>query len=82
MRKEIKDFGFKCSSCGNDVSFVIDSRANQIGVRRRRECSDCGIRFTTYEITQIEHEKINNHILELVRQLEAFQTVTQVAKEL
>jgi len=35
---------------------VIDSRASREGsvIRRRRECLDCGHRFTTYE--EIEHE--------------------------
>ena len=38
----------KCS-CQNDK--VIDSRASREGatIRRRRECEECGYRFTTYE---------------------------------
>jgi transcriptional repressor NrdR len=28
---------------------VIDSRASEEGIRRRRECQQCGARFTTYE---------------------------------
>jgi len=37
---------------------VIDSRASREGatIRRRRECTACGYRFTTYE--QIEHEEL------------------------
>ena len=46
----------KCKFCGNLDSKVIDSRLNENGtsVRRRRECSKCGKRFTTYEKIEIE----------------------------
>ncbi|RPH92488.1 transcriptional repressor NrdR [candidate division KSB1 bacterium] len=41
----------KCPFCGNDEDRVIDSRPAREGkaIRRRRECSVCGSRFTTYE---------------------------------
>ena len=41
----------KCPSCGNLESKVIDSRPSQDGrsIRRRRECLECGKRFTTHE---------------------------------
>ncbi len=41
----------KCPRCGNEDDKVVDSRAVRDGraVRRRRECIDCGARFTTYE---------------------------------
>lgn len=38
-----------CPFCGHDDSKVIDSRDSPDGVRRRRECMGCGLRFTTYE---------------------------------
>lgn len=38
-----------CPKCGNDQSDVIDSRATTQAVRRRRQCSACSYRFTTYE---------------------------------
>lgn len=38
-----------CPFCGQDDSRVIDSRESPDGVRRRRECAGCGMRFTTYE---------------------------------
>ena len=40
-------FGTEC------VTSVIDSRKNSEGIRRRRECSTCGLRFTTYEKADI-----------------------------
>lgn len=44
----------KCPYCGVMDNKVIDSRVSKDGeaIRRRRECMDCGHRFTTYE--QIE----------------------------
>lgn len=44
----------KCMYCGFDESKVIDSRATDEGtrIRRRRECLNCGKRFTTYEIIE------------------------------
>ncbi len=41
----------KCSQCELDDTKVIESRDVSEGqaVRRRRECTGCGYRFTTYE---------------------------------
>ena len=41
----------KCPFCGYSESKVIDSRPTDEGerIRRRRECTKCGSRFTTYE---------------------------------
>ena len=41
----------KCMYCGCTESKVIDSRSTDEGkaIRRRRECMQCGRRFTTYE---------------------------------
>jgi transcriptional repressor NrdR len=41
----------KCPFCGEQEDKVIDSRAGREGtvIRRRRECLECGRRFTTYE---------------------------------
>ena len=41
----------KCMYCGHTESKVIDSRSTDEGrtIRRRRECMQCGKRFTTYE---------------------------------
>ena len=41
-----------CPYCSHDDSRVIDSRDAGAGVRRRRECLRCGLRFTTYERIQ------------------------------
>ena len=41
----------KCPFCSHDDTRVVDSRLGKEGnnVRRRRECPECGRRFTTYE---------------------------------
>lgn len=41
----------RCIYCGHLESKVVDSRAAEDGtaIRRRRECLNCGRRFTTYE---------------------------------
>ena len=44
----------KCMYCGCIESKVIDSRATDENtmIRRRRECVNCGRRFTTYETVE------------------------------
>ena len=42
----------KCPFCGSLDSKVIDSRSSDEKKRRRRECSDCHKRFTTYETVE------------------------------
>lgn len=44
----------KCPYCSSNSDRVVDSRSVREGrgVRRRRECLDCGRRFTTYEFVE------------------------------
>jgi transcriptional repressor NrdR len=42
----------QCPFCSYEDSRVTDSRAVDDGIRRRRECLQCGGRFTTYERVQ------------------------------
>jgi transcriptional repressor NrdR len=41
----------RCPSCGDEANRVIDTRLARDGeeIRRRRECEECGRRFTTRE---------------------------------
>ena len=41
----------KCPFCGHLADKVVDSRESKEGevIRRRRQCLDCGRRFTSYE---------------------------------
>jgi transcriptional repressor NrdR len=48
----------RCPHCSGIEDKVIESRQNASGtvIRRRRECVDCGYRFTSYE--HIEEKKL------------------------
>ena len=45
----------RCPFCGAEDTRVIDSRLSQEGdqVRRRRECTECRERFTTFETVEL-----------------------------
>ncbi len=58
----------KCPECGCEESKVIDSRPTENKVRRRRECVQCGARFTTYEII----EEIPLMVIKKDRSIEPF----------
>jgi transcriptional repressor NrdR len=49
-----------CPFCGKQDTKVIDSRLASEGaqVRRRRECLDCGERFTTFEFAELVMPRI------------------------
>lgn len=42
----------RCPFCSFSESKVTDSRVVENGIRRRRECQRCGLRYTTYERIQ------------------------------
>ena len=50
----------RCPQCDSDNDKVIDSRSvrSGLGVRRRRECLDCGRRFSTFESVIPEELKV------------------------
>jgi len=45
----------RCPFCGNEDTQVKDSRPtdDNAAIRRRRQCSNCGARFTTFERVQL-----------------------------
>jgi transcriptional repressor NrdR len=43
-----------CPFCTRHDTKVVDSRVNELEVRRRRECTRCSKRFTTYEKAEVE----------------------------
>lgn len=49
-----------CPFCGVDATRVVDSRLAAEGsqVRRRRECPECGARFTTFETAELALPRI------------------------
>ena len=43
-----------CPFCKNDNDKVVDSRVSGTSIRRRRECLECGRRFTTREYIEVQ----------------------------
>ena len=45
----------RCPYCAHDDTQVKDSRPTEdnTSIRRRRQCSSCGARFTTFERVQL-----------------------------
>ncbi len=63
----------KCPFCGNADTAVKDSRPfdDNLAIRRRRECTNCGQRFTTFERIQLRDLKVvkrNGERLEFERE--------------
>ncbi len=50
-----------CPYCTFNDSKVTDSRVVENGIRRRRECQRCGLRFTTYERIQAAALMVSKH---------------------
>ena len=50
----------KCPFCKSDVTQVIDSRVSDDGesIRRRRRCTSCSKRFTTYETVELRMPQV------------------------
>jgi transcriptional repressor NrdR len=50
----------RCPSCGDDANRVVDTRVSRDGeeIRRRRECEECGWRFTTRERIEQQVPKV------------------------
>ncbi len=66
--------GVTCPKCGGDCGAVKDSRpASFLGkqtVRRRRQCSSCGLRETTHEITDTQITTMRREIAaDIIRSL-------------
>lgn len=63
----------RCPYCGNGHSSVVETRRNtdEESIRRRRECKECGERFTTYETIRspcIKVEKSDGSIEDFSRE--------------
>lgn len=44
----------RCPSCQHPESKVLETRASNDGIRRRRQCQNCGARFTTMERIELK----------------------------
>jgi hypothetical protein len=47
-----------CSACGAREVRVIETRANNQAIRRRKQCLACKHRETTYEISQAQYHQL------------------------
>lgn len=54
-----EEYSVHCPFCRNDGSRVVDSRTSDDGtsIRRRRECTQCGRRFSTVETASLSVRK-------------------------
>lgn len=59
MTKKVAD-GIRCTCLSEDTT-VIDSRPMSagVGIRRRRRCNICLLRFTTYEIGRERYRQLS-----------------------
>lgn len=48
----------RCPYCQGEQSRVLDTRDSGASIRRRRECLQCGKRFTTYERVALEQPMV------------------------
>lgn len=60
----------KCPNCESGNWRVIDTRVTQGGRRRRKECNDCGERWTTIEIPQAVLNDLQKQISGLENKLD------------
>ena len=61
----------RCPYCHFRDSKVTDSRANDDGIRRRRQCIACGERFSTVEAVQFSSVQILKRDGRMVAAVEA-----------
>ena len=47
-----------CPKCNSSQVVVVDSRISDKTTRRRRECLDCKVRFSTLEIPVYEYKDL------------------------
>lgn len=80
-----------CPVCNSGRTSTTDSRKTGHGIRRRRQCLDCGLRFSTMEIEMenylqlqriMESETENNSQLQQImeREMENYRQLQQIVK--
>lgn len=57
-----------CPECGGQTS-VIESRPAKNNIKRRRECRECGYRFTTFEVRR-EHARALKDAMEIMHAIQ------------
>jgi transcriptional regulator NrdR family protein len=63
-----------CPSCKGRGLVVIDVRHVKRGIRRRRKCTACGERFTSYEIADTRLDELEQKARKFMRFQEALRS--------
>lgn len=58
-----------CPRCNSTQVFVVDSRPHGDTTRRRRECRDCKVRFSTLEVLELDYKDLKGKEAILARVL-------------
>ena len=66
MRRTDADAGIHCPNCGCTFSSVVNTESITNAIRRRRECLECGVRWTTFEGIQHFDKKLESEKRQLV----------------
>jgi transcriptional regulator NrdR family protein len=61
----IEGKGMPCPQCGGKTR-TVDSRTSDSNVRRRRQCKDCGHRFSTRELEDGSLQQLRERIASLL----------------
>ena len=63
-----------CPKCRSYNVFVVDSRKNYGKIWRRKKCSDCGFRYSTYEVSAKDLERTEK-ILKLMSEVQSISSI-------
>lgn len=58
----------RCPKCNFKRTIVVDSRSSNNTIKRRRECTACGYRFSTYESVAHISDNVPEHLRKAIRQ--------------
>lgn len=69
----------RCPSCKALSATVIETRYTAVSTRRRKECRDCGYKFTTHEVQEdyFQEAKINQMLIARVKKAIDLAPVTE-----
>ena len=58
--------GMCCPFCGSENNRVIDTTAINDGIRRRRACQDCRMRWNTFEYSEGAEKSLREQQIHLI----------------
>ena len=58
-----------CPECGSENTYCKDSRQNKNRRRRRYQCADCNVRFTTVEVYATRLDEARDKILSVAAEI-------------